>query len=149
MNPRADGTSRLLRARNTGRLPLEGTAGTRCGSWEDPHERVLGDAEIAQSFLPVGVRLEVDASPIAPPRHCGARQRDLRAAVAPAPVQHVKSERVLAEIEVRLSLDANVIAPCVREVSLPPPHPIVAVVVATADGGKSRLNRDVRIAKSE
>ena len=49
----------------------------------------------------------------------GGRHFDLRTALSSAPVQHVKRDRVIAEVEVRLRLDTKVVSPSVREVSIP------------------------------
>jgi hypothetical protein len=53
--------------------------------------------------------------------------------VLSTPVIHEEEERVLAQVEVRLGLDANLLSPCLSDVSVPLAHPVVPVVHTAAD----------------
>jgi hypothetical protein len=63
-----------------------------------------------------------------------------------APVEHVKRERVLAEVEERLRFNANLLSPRVLEVSMPPPQPIVPAIDGVTDRGKQRVELNLLIA---
>ena len=64
-------------------------------------------------------------------------------------MHHGESERVLAEVEKRLEVRANRVSPCLLEVSIPPPQPIMPVVDGPADRRKRRVELDLRIAARE
>jgi hypothetical protein len=52
--------------------------------------------------------------------------------VLSTPVIHEEHEHVLAQVEVRLGLEANLLSPYLLEVSVPPAHPVVPVVDTAA-----------------
>jgi hypothetical protein len=119
-----------------------------CESWSNRLEFALGDAQVCECVLPVDVRLEVDEKPCAPPQHLGVRHSHLCAALSSAPVEHVEQKGLVTKVKEHLRLDSNVLSPRVRQVSMPPPHPIVPVV----DGAPDRhpgLKLDVRIAERD
>src|SRR5436305_4688310 len=100
---------------------------------------VLGDAQVEECVLSVGVSPEVQAEVVTPPRHDGVGHRDLNAALASTPVQQMKQERVLAEVKVGLGLNANLRPPRILEVSMPASHSVVPLVDASADRPKCRM----------
>src|SRR2546422_8308602 len=74
----------------------------------------------------------------------GHRHRDLRTAVPSARLRHLEHERVLAEVEVGLGLYASPALPCVGNVSIVGPYPVVPKVDAV-DLRKHRVKLDARI----
>ena len=64
----------------------------------------------------MNVRLQVDSKTLTPPHHCGGWQRDVSAAVPATAVHDLERERVLAEVEIRFRLEADVASPDILEV---------------------------------
>jgi hypothetical protein len=56
---------------------------------------------------------------------------------------------VLAEVEVRLRLDADLVSPCIVHISKVPPHAIVSVVDGTAGYRHLRVELALRIGERE
>ena len=89
------------------------------------------------------IGLGVDAEPGPPPHHVGCRLRDLGTALPSAPTRHVERERVLAELEERLRLQANLVSPYFLEVSMPAVQPVVPVIDAATDCSERRVKLDL------
>src|SRR5947207_15876346 len=110
---------------------------------------VLGQVQVPERVLSFGISLEVDDQAISPPAQMGGRHRHVRTALSSAPVQHMECDRVLAEVKVRLGLDAKLVSPSVREVSMPCPHSLVPVIDSATRYRHGRAEFDLRIAERD
>jgi hypothetical protein len=113
----------------------------------DAFERLFRDAQVQKSVLSVGVPLDVGTETIAPSLDGSARYGDLGAALPSATVEQIEGECVIAEVEVNLRLDANLVAPSILQISPPASNAIVAVVGHTPDSGEGGVDLDLRIAE--
>jgi hypothetical protein len=112
-------------------------------------ERILRDAQVPKRVFPLGVTLEVDDAAVMPSAQVGGWHRYLSIALSSTAAQHVESNRVLPEVEVRLRLDAKLVSPSVLKVSMPTSHPIVPVILGAAGHRHGRVKLDLRIAERD
>src|SRR5207249_10656402 len=78
-------------------------------SRSDRLQVVLGHAQVAQRVLSEDARVDADGQTVALRRDRSPRHRNLHAALSSAPVEPEAGERVLAEVKVRLRLDAKLL----------------------------------------
>ena len=62
---------------------------------------------------------------------------------------HLERERVITEVEERLDLDPDLLAPRFLKVSVPFAHPVVPVIGGASDSCKYRVDFDVRVAERD
>jgi ketosteroid isomerase-like protein len=75
--------------------------------------------------------------------------RYVRTALLSAPVQHVKRDRVFADVEERFRLKPNLPTEGIRDVRVPPSYPLVAVVDGGTGTRHGRVKFDLGIAKRQ
>ncbi len=66
-----------------------------------------------------------------------------------APMHHEEPERRIPEIEVRLDLEANLVAPSILQIPMIGPQPVMAVIDGAVGGGKRGVVLDVFIASRD
>ena len=93
-------------------------------SRRDRLQLVTRDAQRRERVFAIGVRPQAHARAVAPARDLREGHRGVEPALPSAPVHHGKHERLLAEVEVRLALDADLVAPRLLELLIPSPQPV-------------------------
>ena len=106
----------------------------------------LRDAEVTEDILPAQVTLEVDDQAVAPSTQVSSRTGYVGPAVLPTSAQQMESDCVIPQVKEDFGLELDLTPECVPEFSMPPPHPIVAVIDPAAWDCHRRVKLDLGIA---